>query len=99
MQSVASAVAELQSRNIRVFSFSRLTPPGPLDFTRCGTGRRLPWSAISDGWSTPYAGHAPIPTQTAGANYDLDAVKNGALSLAATINEVVLDSNCNPIPE
>ena len=35
--------------------------------------------------------------QTDGGNYDLDQVKAGSLNLAATINEVVLDSHCNPI--
>jgi len=35
--------------------------------------------------------------QTDGGNYDLDQVKSGTLSLADTINEVVLDSHCNPI--
>jgi len=39
----------------------------------------------------------PIPMQTDGSNFDLDKVKNGSLSLATTINEVVLDSHCNPI--
>jgi hypothetical protein len=35
--------------------------------------------------------------QTDGGNFDLDKVKSGALSLAETINSVVLDSHCNPI--
>lgn len=95
---MAETVDALRARDIRVFSFTRLQAPGPLDFTRCSTGRRLAWEAISDGWSTPYAGQPPIPEATSGRNYDLDAVKNGALSLAETINEVVVESNCNPVP-
>jgi len=35
--------------------------------------------------------------QTDGANYDLDQVKSGSLNLATTINQLVVDSHCNPI--
>ena len=94
-RTVAEAITALHDAKARVFSFSRMTPPGFLE--RCGTPRRLPWSAITDGWTTPYKGQAPIPMQTDGGNFDLDQVKNGSLSLAATINNVVLDSHCNPI--
>jgi hypothetical protein len=94
-RTVSETIAALKTGKIRVFSFSRITQPGFLE--RCGTGRRLPWAAITDGWTTPYKSEAPIPAQTDGANYDLDKVKTGALSLAETINEVVLDSHCNPI--
>lgn len=96
---MAETVDALRANAVRVFSFSRLLPPGPFDPTRCGTGRRLPWEAIAHGWSMPYAGQEPIPDATAGRNYDLDAVRNGALALAETISEVVVESNCNPIPE
>lgn len=94
-QSMTDTVAALQSAKVRVFSFSRVTQPSFLE--RCGTGRRLPWASITDGWTTPYKSKPPIPTQTDGANYDLDKVKTGTLNLATTINEVVLDSHCNPI--
>lgn len=92
---MAETVTALQTEKVRVFSFSRITQPGVFD--RCGTGRRLPWASITDGWTTPYKTMAPIPMQTDGSNYDLDKVKAGTLNLAATINEVVLDSHCNPI--
>jgi hypothetical protein len=92
---MTDTVAALQSAKVRVFSFSRITQPGLFD--RCGTGRRLPWASITDGWTTPYKTKAPIPMQTDGGNYDLDQVKAGTLNLATTINEVVLDSHCNPI--
>jgi hypothetical protein len=92
---MADTVTALHDAHARVFSFSRITQPGLLE--RCGTGRRLPWASITDGWTTPYKSQAPIPMQTDGGNYDLDKVKNGTLSLANTINEVVLDSHCNPI--
>jgi hypothetical protein len=88
-------VNALRAGKIRVFSFSRITQPA--FFERCGTGRRFPWTAITDGWTTPYNGNAPIPMQTDGGNYNLDQVKSGSLSLSATINEVVLDSHCNPV--
>ncbi|HUS30683.1 MAG TPA: hypothetical protein VMZ53_19370 [Kofleriaceae bacterium] len=94
-RTMANTVASLRMNKIRVFSFSRITQPSFLD--RCGTGRRLPWASITDGWSTPYKSQPPIPTQTDGGNYDLDKIKAGTLSLSATINEVVLDSHCNPI--
>ena len=94
-RTMAETVAALRAAKVRVFSFSRITQPGILE--RCGTGRRYPWADITDGWTTPYKNMPPIPMQTDGANYDLDQVKTGALNLATTINEVVLDSHCNPI--
>jgi hypothetical protein len=94
-QTVAGTVMALQTAKVRVFSFSRISQPSFLE--RCGTGRRLPWTDITDGWTTPYKTQPPIPMQTDGGNFDLDQVKSGSLSLAATINNVVLDSYCNPI--
>jgi hypothetical protein len=94
-RTMSETVASLRQARARVFSFSRITQPGLLE--RCGTGRRLPWSAITSGWTAPYNGQAPIPNQTDGANYDLDKVKVGTLSLADTINQVVVDSHCNPV--
>lgn len=93
-RTVVETVDALRAARIRVFAFSRITQPSILD--RCGTGRRLPWADITDGWTTPYGAHPPIPTQTDGGNFDLDKVKTGALSLAETINQVVLDSYCQP---
>lgn len=93
---LAETVGALQASRVRVFSFTRLKPPGAFDIGKCGTGRRLPWSAITDGWSTPYKGAKSLPEATDGKNYDLDAVKAGKLGLATTINEVVLDSRCKP---
>ena len=92
---VAETVALLRQNKTRVFTFTRLVPPGILE--RCGTGRRLPWSAITDGWTTNYGSNAPIPMQTDGKNFDLAKVEDGSLMLSATINEVVLDSYCNPV--
>ena len=93
-QTLTETVAALKTNRIRVFSFSRITQPNILE--RCGTGRRLPWADITDGWTTPYANQPPIPDQTDGSNFDLDKVKNGQLSLSATINQVVLESYCEP---
>jgi hypothetical protein len=90
-------VALLKQKKIRVFSFTRLLPPGPLDPLRCGTGRRLPWSAVAGGWSIPYKGKKPIPEDTGGKNFDLVQVLNAQLALTETINNVVLESRCNPI--
>lgn len=94
-RTLSETIQALQDARVRVFSFTRLTQPNI--FERCGTGRRLPWADITDGWTTSYGAEAPIPDQTDGGNYDLDQVKGGTLSLADTINEVVLDSHCNPI--
>lgn len=94
-RTMSETVTALRDAKARVFSFTRIQQPNLLE--RCGTGRRLPWTAITNGWTTPYNGQMPIPDQTDGGNYDLDQVKSGALSLAETINEVVLDSHCNPI--
>jgi hypothetical protein len=92
---VPEAVQALRDQRARVFSFTRLKAPGALDLNKCGTGRRKPWSAITDGWSTPYNGNTPIPTAT-GKNFDLELVRAGTLSLSATINDVVVQSYCNP---
>jgi hypothetical protein len=94
LRDLGETITALKGARARVFSFSRITQPSILE--RCGTGRRLPWAAITDGWSTPYKGQAPITMQTDGANFDLDQVKSGSLSLKATINQVVLDSYCDP---
>jgi hypothetical protein len=94
-RTMSETVTALKDAKVRVFSFSRLTQPGFLE--RCGTPRRYTWEHITDGWTTAYKNQMPIPNQTDGANYDLDKVKNGTLSLAETINSVVLDSHCNPI--
>jgi hypothetical protein len=94
-RTLSETIQALQDARVRVFSFTRLTQPNI--FERCGTGRRLAWEDITDGWTTSYGAEAPIPDQTDGGNYDLDQVKGGTLSLADTINEVVLDSHCNPI--
>ena len=95
LRTMSETVSALQTNKTRVFSFSRATMPSFLE--ACGTPRRYPWSDISHGWSAPYKGMPPIPMQTDGGNFDLDKVKNGSLSLSATINNVVLDSHCNPI--
>jgi len=91
---LGETVTALRDTRVRVFSFSRIDQPGSFD--RCSTGRRLPWADITDGWTTPYNNQPPIPMQTDGDNFDLDQVKSGSLSLAATINQVVLDSYCVP---
>jgi hypothetical protein len=96
LRTLSETVTALTGNRIRVFSFTRLEPPGILDFTRCGTPRRLPWEAITNGWSAPYNGADPIPAATDGANFDVDQVRDGVLSLEDTINNVVVDSYCNP---
>ena len=93
---VPEVTTALQTSRIRVFSFTRLTPPGPLSLTRCGTPRRLPWADVSDGWSTPYGANAPIPEETDGQNFDLAGVQSGSVPLAETISNVVVESFCNP---
>jgi hypothetical protein len=96
LRTLSETVTALTDNRIRVFSFTRLTPPGILDLSRCGTPRRLPWEAITHGWSAPYNGANPLPVATDGANFDLDQVRDGVLSLEDTINSVVVDSYCNP---
>lgn len=96
-QKLAETVAALRDNKIRVFSFTRLIPPGIFDLLRCGTGRRLPWEAVSAGWSAPYGSAEPIPAATDGKNFDLQLVFIGQLSLTETINNMVLESHCKPI--
>lgn len=95
LHTVADTTTALEAARTRVFSFTRLTQPD--FFNRCGTGRRLAWEDITDGWTTPYKDQAPFPEVTDGRNYDLQLVQDGSLSLADTISEVVLESYCNPI--
>ncbi len=93
-------VATLKGEAIRVFSFTRLKPPGPFDLVKCGTGRRHPTGeSITFGWTQPFDGKAPIPTSTGGKNFDLDAVRSGSVSLADTINDVVLQTHCAGPPK
>lgn len=93
-------IAALKNEKIRVFSFTRSAPPGLLDFVRCGTGRRHPTDeSITFGWSQPYHGQPPIPTSTEGKNFDIDEVRTGRVSLADTINSVVLQSHCAGPPK
>lgn len=96
LRTMAETVAALRASRTRVFSFTRLEPPGPLSLTKCGTGRRLPWASVPNGWSKPYNGQDPIPLSTDGSNFDIEQVRGGALSLSTTINQVVLSSYCNP---
>jgi hypothetical protein len=96
LNTLAETVDALRASRVRVFSFTRLKPPGLLIPYKCGTGRRLPWASVSDGWSTAYKGQVPIPTRTDAKNFDIDLVRTGQLSLTATINEVVVQSYCNP---
>lgn len=92
---VPETAAALTGARARVFSFTRLRPPGFL--SRCDTPRRLDWADITDGWTTDYAGQPPIPDATDGRNYNLAEVQDGSLSLADTISEVVVESHCNPV--
>lgn len=94
---LSEAVNELVNHKIRVFSFTRLYAPSPFDLNKCSTGRRRPWEDISAGWSKPYDGAPTIADATQGQNFDIDAVRFGTLSLTETINNMVLESQCDPI--
>jgi hypothetical protein len=93
LRDMGETVTALIDARVRVFSFTRLIEPS---VDRCGTPRRMAWSEIRAGWSAPYGGAAAIPEATDARNFDLDQVKDGQLSLAETINEVVLESYCTP---
>lgn len=92
---VKETVEALKAAHVRVFSFTRLKAPA-MPAMYCGTPRRLPWEAMPCGWSAPYYNEAPIPEQTDGANFDVELVKAGTLSLTDTINKVVVESYCRP---
>jgi len=89
---VPETVEALKAKQIRVFTFTAR----PNSAQSCGTGRRLPWEARAAGWSAPYWSNDPIPASTDGADYDLDGVRSGQISLAQTISGIVLESHCNP---
>jgi len=92
---VKETVEALKAAHVRVFSFTRLKPPA-MPAMYCGTPRRLPWEFMPCGWSAPYYSEAPIPEQTDGANFDVEKVKDGTLSLTDTVNKVVVESYCRP---
>jgi hypothetical protein len=96
LHTMEETIAAAQDARARVFSFTRLSPPGLFDFVRCGTPRRLDWSQVPAGWSAPYNGAMPIPESTDGRYFDLVQVRDGSLSLADTIAEVVVESYCQP---
>ena len=92
---VDETVSALTAKKVRVFSFTKLKAPGFLDLDKCGTGRRITAAdAVTHGWSKPYKSKPAIPNATGGKNFDLDLVKSKQLSLADTINEVVLETHC-----
>jgi hypothetical protein len=97
LTTLAEAVAALQAARVRVFAFARTRAPGMFAPSRCGTGRRLPWPSVSNGWHAPYNGQPPIPEATDARAYDVDLVRNGSLSLVETINEVVVNSYCHEL--
>ncbi len=89
---VPETVDALKEAQIRVFTFTSRSDAEQ----QCGTGRRLPWDQRGAGWSEPYGNNPPIGDSTDGANFDIEAVRAGQKSLSETINDVVLDSHCNP---
>lgn len=91
LRTLAETKVMLQQKKVRVFSFSNALPPS------CGTGRRLPVQFVGAGWNMEYKGQATIPDATDGRDFDLNQVFSGQLSLTETINNVVLESRCNPI--
>ena len=74
---MAETVDALRNNGGRASSRSPASSRRAARSTQCGTGRRLPWAAVSDGWSTPYKGQEPIPARTDGRNFDIDQVKAG----------------------
>jgi len=98
LRTIQETVKALQDKKVRVFSFARKGFPGNfLQRCGCGTGCRLGDSShVGDGWWVPYGSNPPIPEATDGKNFDLEAVQDGSLSLAETINEVVVQSYCDP---
>ena len=94
LRTMSETTAALKAARVRVFSFTRITPPGI--FEGCGTGRRRPAADFTAGWTTPYDGAMPIPDATDARNFELEKIQSSELSLATTINEVVLESFCFP---
>lgn len=92
LRTVPETVDAMKTAKIRLFAF---TARGDAAH-HCGTGRRLPWEGRADGWSAPYGSNPPLPESTDGANYDIELVRKGSLSLSDTINDIVLDTYCNP---
>jgi len=89
---VPETVEALKTAKVRLFAFTARGDAAQ----QCGTGRRLLWEARAAGWSAPYFSNPPLPDSTDGANFDLELVRSGSMSLSDTINDVVLNSYCNP---
>jgi hypothetical protein len=96
LHTVKDTVAAVKAAKARVFTVTRLKPPGLLSGAKCGTSRRHTGddNSIAYGWSKPYDGQAPIPQQTDGKNFDLAEVQSNKLDLADTINGIVLETHC-----
>lgn len=96
VHTVKDTVQAVKDAKARVFTITRLKPPGLLDAGKCGTGRRHSGdnASIAYGWSQPYDGEDPIPDQTDGKNFDLAEVQSNKLDLADAINGIVLETHC-----
>lgn len=95
LHTVKDTVAAVKAAKARVFTVTRLKPPG-LFSGKCGTARRHTGddNSIAYGWSKPYDGQDPIPQQTDGKNFDLAEVQSNKLDLSDTINGIVLETHC-----
>ncbi len=80
----AQTQAELQSEEIRVYSFA------------AEIGGECECLDVSMGWFDPYEGHPPMGDGTNGGVYDIDAVLSGAISLSEAIPGAVEESICDP---
>jgi hypothetical protein len=80
----AGTVDALQSREIRVFSFT------------AQIGGMCECEDVTPGWSAPYLGMPPVFEATDGGVFDIDLVLAGQVSLADAINDAVETSMCDP---
>ncbi|MBW2736758.1 MAG: hypothetical protein JRH20_30595 [Deltaproteobacteria bacterium] len=94
LRTLAETKTLLRANKIRVFSFSW---PASAGLSTCGTGRRLPAAFAGAGWNMEYKGQSTLSDSTDGKDFDLTQIFGGQISLTETINNVVLESRCNPI--
>ena len=85
-RSYAETVDALRAGEIRMYTFAAALggPMGDLD--------------VAMGFFTDFEGQAPIPDQTGGRAYDIDAVLAGTTSIADQLDAAIADSYCEAYP-
>ena len=86
LRSYGETVTLLQDQSVRFFTFA------------ARIGGQFEDLDVAPGFFEPFEGQPPIPAQTDGLAWSIDAVLDGNLSLSEVINAAVEDNYCEPYP-